>query len=189
MPSNRITLLAFLALSAFALTSCSDDETPAPAASATPPATRAASTQPTAARGTVPSPELSPEEVVQIQLTALQQNDPANDRGIATVFRFASPQNRQMTGPLDRFAQMVRGPGYAPMLNFRSAEFLPIEQRGDEARQVVILTAADGTKANYLFMLSKQSRGDENGCWMTNGVVRVEANPTTTPSAPGATPI
>ena len=50
----------------------------------------------------VPDPALTPEQVVRIQLEALRNND-AGDRGIAVAFRFASPGNRQNTGPLPRF--------------------------------------------------------------------------------------
>jgi hypothetical protein len=37
----------------------------------------------------VPAPDLTPDEVVRIQLNALRRNDVAN-RGIAVAFRFAS---------------------------------------------------------------------------------------------------
>ncbi|HSY80300.1 MAG TPA: hypothetical protein VK807_00975, partial [Gemmatimonadaceae bacterium] len=52
-----------------------------------------------------PTPSLSPNQVVEIVLTALQHNDnPQPDAGIATTFEFASPANRLETGPLQRFA-------------------------------------------------------------------------------------
>lgn len=51
-----------------------------------------------------PSPDLSPDQVVRIQLDAMARNDePAPDSGIATAFKFASPENQAQTGPLDRF--------------------------------------------------------------------------------------
>jgi hypothetical protein len=50
-----------------------------------------------------PRPELSPEQVVQYQAEALQHNDePKTDAGIERAFRFASPSNKQMTGPLEK---------------------------------------------------------------------------------------
>jgi hypothetical protein len=58
-----------------------------------------------------PDPALSPAEVVEIQLTALQANDaPQTDAGIAQIWVFAHPDNKRMTGPLPRFAQMIKGP-------------------------------------------------------------------------------
>ena len=59
--------------------------------------------------GPDPSPDLSPEDVVRIQVEALQRNDePSPDAGIEAAFRFASPSNRRATGPLGRFSEMVR---------------------------------------------------------------------------------
>ena len=62
----------------------------------------------------VPKPELTPEQVVEIQVEALRKNDvPTPDAGIATTFRFASPGNRKVTGPLERFAPIVKAPATA----------------------------------------------------------------------------
>eukprot|EP00947_MAST-08B_sp_MAST-8B-sp1_P001319 g1319.t1 len=57
---------------------------------------------------------LSPTDVVINQLYALQEN---SDEGIAKCFAFASPENRMVTGPLDKFARMIRG-GFAYMTRF-----------------------------------------------------------------------
>ena len=58
---------------------------------------------------TEPDPSLSPQDVVSIQIEALQNNDtPYEDRGIEITFNFASPTNKRVTGPLERFKVMVR---------------------------------------------------------------------------------
>ena len=58
---------------------------------------------------TEPDPSLSPQDVVSIQIEALQHNDtPYVDRGIEVTFNFASPTNKRVTGPLERFKAMVR---------------------------------------------------------------------------------
>ena len=122
------------------------------------------------AGGPGPSPELSPEAVVRIQAEALQRNDePAPDAGIATAFRFASPSNRRATGPLPRFARMIRG-GYPAMLGFERAEYEPARVVGDRAVQTVTLVQSDGRRVTYAFALSRQSGGAYAGCWMTDGV-------------------
>ena len=49
----------------------------------------------------VPDPAIAPEEVVAIQMKALQFNDnPVPDFGIAQTWNFAHPRNRAVTGPL-----------------------------------------------------------------------------------------
>ena len=121
-----------------------------------------------------PSPTLAPEAVVGIQLDALQHNDtPSPDFGIQTVFTFASPANRVATGPFDRFASLVKAPVYRPMLNFVRAERAPVHVDGDRARQRVTVVTAGGSRVTYIFLLSRQQGGEFDGCWMTDGVSRV----------------
>jgi hypothetical protein len=120
-----------------------------------------------------PDPTLGPEQVIQIQLKALKRNDePEPDSGIATVFAFASPPNRAMTGPLERFTQMLHNPLYAPMLHYRAEQVGSLELAGDAVQQSVMLLGADGQTAVYLFSLSRQEDGPYAGCWMTDGVMR-----------------
>lgn len=116
-----------------------------------------------------PNPELSPDHVVRIQLEALQHND-KTDKGIEAAFNFASPSNRQYTGPLPRFIKMVRAQPYSAMLNHQSAEYEPIKISGDSAIQRVKLIGADGHSVIYTFTLSKQTEAPCKGCWMTDGV-------------------
>lgn len=123
--------------------------------------------------GPEPSPDLTPAEVVGIQLDALRANDaPYPDAGIETAFRFASPANQVATGPLDRFAVMVKGPVYGDLLGFARADRGSIAVEGDRAAQRVTLTHADGRRAIYVFVLSRQDGGPCDGCWMTDAVTR-----------------
>ena len=56
-----------------------------------------------------PSARLSPIQVVEGQLAALQRGD------VQTCFKFASPNNKRATGPWQRFEIMIRQtPAYAP---------------------------------------------------------------------------
>mmetsp|Transcript_10743 Transcript_10743/g.29640 ORF Transcript_10743/g.29640 Transcript_10743/m.29640 type:complete len:311 (-) Transcript_10743:64-996(-) len=52
------------------------------------------------------TPQTTPESVVRSQLDALQIDD------IYEVFKYASPSNKAMTGPWQRFSEMVRSPPY-----------------------------------------------------------------------------
>jgi hypothetical protein len=122
-----------------------------------------------------PLPELPPYMVVKLQLEALQNNDdPVPDYGIKVAFQFASPANRVSTGPLSHFTQLVKNPLYAPMLNFQVAEYGPIAVVETEAQQLVTIISADGEPASYVFTLSRQSVPPYMGCWMTDGVVRID---------------
>jgi hypothetical protein len=124
-----------------------------------------------------PGPDLSPEQVVQIQLQALQRNDtPTKDSGIAIAFRFASPANQAATGPLANFVLLVKNPLYHPMLNHKTVERGPMKIDGDQAQQRVTLTSATNERAVYIFTLSKQRDGKYKDCWMTDGVERVQGD-------------
>ena len=121
-----------------------------------------------------PSPDLSPEEVVRAQLGALQRNDePFENAGVETAFRFASPANKRATGPLERFALLFDTPAYRPMIGHAAAEYGAFEVRGNAARGSAILTTPGGERVGYLFTLSKQT-GEFGGAWMTDGVRRFE---------------
>ena len=118
----------------------------------------------------VPAPALAPQEVVRIQLEALRVNG-SDDRGIAVAFRFASPGNKQSTGPLPRFAGMIRNGPYALMLRFTDADYAPVMVAGRFAYQKVTLTAPGEVPVTYVFYLSRQETGGPlSECWMTDAV-------------------
>lgn len=117
---------------------------------------------------------MSPTEVVRTQVEALGGNDtPHPDAGIEAAFNFASPANKEVTGPLDRFRKLFETPAYAPMIDHEGATYSTPERDGAVARVGVILTTAQGERVGYLFELSKQEEGPHPDCWMTDAVQRV----------------
>jgi hypothetical protein len=124
---------------------------------------------------TKPDPSLSPQDVVSIQIEALRNNDtPYENRGIEVTFNFASPENKRTTGPIERFAAMVRHPLYAPMINHRAANFENLIIEGEVATIDVVLTSKDGTYLGFRFTLSRQHGNQYEGSWMTDAVVPFE---------------
>lgn len=122
-----------------------------------------------------PWPAYPPDKVVRIQIEALGDNNrPHPDAGIEITFRFASPANRKVTGPLPRFIEMVHNPAYRPMLNHRGARYGKLKREGDQASQAVVLKTGDGSRVGYLFQLSRQSEAPYKDCWMTDSVMRFE---------------
>jgi hypothetical protein len=162
-----ITSVVLLGALWAAAAGCGDGRTPvAPAAA------------PTTTQAKGPSPLLKPEEVVRVVTEAMGRNDtPTADAGIATAFAFASPGNKQATGPLARFIPMVKSPAYRPLLNYAKIEYGPVRVEGDYAEQLVTVTDAAGDLAAFLFTLSCQADGDYEDCWMTDGVSRVGLEP------------
>ncbi len=124
-----------------------------------------------------PDPALNPAAVVQLQLAALARVDqPQRDAGMAVVFGFASPGNRSLTGPLKRFAAMIRE-GYPALLNHRSSTLAPLIMQGDIALQGVELIDREGRRHRYVFQLSKQLDGEFKDCWMTDSVLQAPDDP------------
>ena len=117
-----------------------------------------------------PEPELKPNDVVRLQLLAMQQND-ESDIGIEVTFRFASPANKKQTGPLKRFIRLVRNPSYSPLLNHTNATFLELTVEENFAVQEVVVTSSKGERIGYRFRLSIQKGTVCPGCWMTDSVV------------------
>lgn len=123
----------------------------------------------------IPNPEFSPDEVVRIQLDALANNNtPYQNAGIEIAFRFASPANKETTGPLSRFIKLVHNPIYNPMLNHQTAQLGDLVIKNLQAFLPVVLTASDGKRIDYLFILRKQEGTAYDQCWMTEAVLRLE---------------
>ena len=134
-----------------------------------------------------PDPKLSPADVVSVQMNALKNNNtPYRDAGIELSFRFASPQNKKSTGPLDRFKLLFKNKDYAPMLNHDSLEIGPVNYSEDGADVPIFIISKEGEKVLYLFRLHKQNQKPYENCWMTSGVIRV---PTDTPENSRGQPI
>jgi len=122
-----------------------------------------------------PVPGLSPEQVVQYQVSALQHNDDFRaDAGIERTFRFASPSNKNVTGPLEHFVSILKGPAYLPMINNLGSSVTGSRIEGDHAKVAIKITPAKGPAITYLFVLTRQHVGDFENCWMTDSVVPMQ---------------
>ena len=124
-----------------------------------------------AAELVVPDPSIAPEEVVAIQMKALQFNDnPSPDFGIEQTWNFAHPRNRAMTGPLPRFAGMLKGPAYGQMLNHASHKIVPVPGDGDRVNFDVFMETDRGQVLYFNWAVELVKGGEFDNCWMTVAV-------------------
>tara|TARA_B100001093_G_C26805481_1_gene1005289 strand:+ start:1594 stop:2055 length:462 start_codon:yes stop_codon:yes gene_type:complete len=127
-----------------------------------------------------PDPNMSAKRVVEIQLIALQQNDsPSVDAGIVQTWNFAHPDNKRYTGPLARFAAMVKSPYYRDMINHSQHTIKSIVTTNQYALFKVTIISKENVKSSFKWELMKAKTGTLNGAWMTTSVsppLRVEGS-------------
>jgi hypothetical protein len=123
-----------------------------------------------------PDPSLLAQDVVRLQLDALQNNDlmPDND-GIRIAYRFASPKNREALGTIDDFIAIVKNALYEPLIGFEKAELGTVRSSfsGDQATQQVWLYRGGRSRGVFRWVLSRQGDGEHAGCWLVDAVIRV----------------
>jgi len=135
-----------------------------------------------------PHPSLSAREVIMLQVLALRA-DANSGNGISTCFSFASPANQAHTGPVGRFASMIRR-HYWVMLDARIARAAHVA--GDEDNCTFLVVFEDNgagssswleamgmqddepSAACFIWELSRRRAGELDGCWMTDLVTGVD---------------
>ena len=119
-----------------------------------------------------PSADIKPNEVVKIQLSALMKNDlPNKDSGIVQTWQFAHPNNQRVTGPIERFKNMLKTDSYSMLLNHTTHEVLEVYKSDKVATfQVTVL---DKEKKYYKFKWQVEKYkidGSLKDCWLTTAV-------------------
>ena len=118
-----------------------------------------------------PDPARAPEDVVRIQLEALQRNDvPTADAGIKQTWALAHPNNKRATGPLPRFALMIKGAAYRPLIGHASHEIEELGVAESEVAFKVTIETPDGDVLEYLWAVGRVAEGPNQGAWMTTSV-------------------
>lgn len=118
-----------------------------------------------------PSTALTPRDVVLAQLEALQHNDrPYPDAGIEQAWALAHPQNKAFTGPLVRFAGMLRSPAFRAMLDHRSHSLEAVSRSAERVVFLVVIEDAGARAVGYEWTVERVRDGEFAGCWMTTSV-------------------
>ena len=116
-----------------------------------------------------PNNGIEPIQVVKIQLRGLKTNDePYKDVGIEQTWEFAPPKNKNVTGPLENFKDMLKGDSYSMLLNHIEHKVDQIYASENMASFEV--TVLDDKKRYYKFkwIVEKYVKdGPLKGCWLT----------------------
>jgi len=123
-----------------------------------------------------PNSSLKPIEVLNIQLNSLQRNNiPFNDAGIEQVWEFAHPNNKQITGPLEKFKKMIYSDNYKILIFHIKSEITIISESENKNVYKVSVLTKDKKKYNYIWQIEKvKEEGNLINCWMTTMVSNPE---------------
>ena len=119
-----------------------------------------------------PSPLLEPDQIIAIQLSALNNNDdPYKNFGIEQTWEFAHPENRKFTGPLDNFTRMMFSSSYKNMINHKRHKINLIQTTNNISLFFIEIVDQNGAKLGFNWIVEKVLRkGDFYNCWMTTSV-------------------
>jgi len=121
---------------------------------------------------TKPNASLKPFDVVSIQLNSLQKNNiPFKDAGIEQVWNFSHPNNKRMTGPLEKFKKMIYSESYQMLIEHENSEITILSEATDKSVYKVYILSSNKKKYSYIWQVEKvQTEGDLKNCWMTTSV-------------------
>ena len=112
------------------------------------------------------------EAIVRQQLEGLKNNDqPQADAGIELAWAFAHPANREATGPLGRFTQMLKGPTYRDLLNHAAHRITHVASTPTEATyDVLVFPGNNRAPRLYRWTVARVQSGPRGGEWATTAV-------------------
>ena len=119
-----------------------------------------------------PRSDIKPSEVVKIQLLGLQKNDnDFKDSGIEQTWNFAHPNNKKVTGPLDKFKKMIKGESYQMMINHLSHTITKLGSSDKWAQFEVIILDKEKIYHKFNWQVEKFTEdGPLKDCWLTTMV-------------------
>ena len=119
-----------------------------------------------------PNITLKPFDILTIQLNSLQNNNvPFKDAGIEQTWEFAHPNNKAMTGPLEKFKQMIYSRSYKILLEHENNEITILNETNNRSVYKVYILSKEKKKYYYIWQIEKvHQEGDLKNCWMTTDV-------------------
>jgi len=121
---------------------------------------------------TKPNISLKPLDVISIQLNSLQRNNiPFKNAGIKQVWEFAHPDNKRITGTLEKFKKMIYSKSYQMLIEHENSEITILSKDANRLVYEVFILSSDKKKYSYIWEIEKvQTKGRLKNCWMTTSV-------------------
>jgi hypothetical protein len=121
----------------------------------------------------IPKRELSPTEVVALQVQSIRDSVTAPER-LTVCYSLASPQNREVTGPFATFAQMIMMPPYDRLATCQDWQMGTATIEEGYAAVLVSTASKEGDGTAFRFLLHQQDEAPYIGCWLTDAVQVLE---------------
>ena len=123
-----------------------------------------------------PQPALKPLDVLLIQLNSLKNNNsPYVDAGIEQTWEFAHPNNKTITGPLNRFKEMLYSKSYEILITHENSDITVLKETENISIYKVVILTKKKKKYYYIWQVEKVLfEGDLKNCWMTTSVSNPE---------------
>jgi hypothetical protein len=116
-----------------------------------------------------PSKKLDAYDVIKIQLDALKNNN-KKDEGIKQTWLFAHPDNKKVTGPFERFKEMLYGQQYKHLINHSSHKIKLITNSPNTHVYRIEILSFDKKLFFYEWHVQKGSDDNCKNCWFTTAV-------------------
>ena len=117
------------------------------------------------------TPSTTPEQIILSQLSSLQNDD------MSGVYEYASPANKQRTGDVKTFGQIVRSGPYKYLVGHKKANIL-MESTIANSRQFLVRVVpsqrpefSSKRVADYWWSLSRCKTGPHVGCYLVDAVI------------------
>ena len=119
-----------------------------------------------------PNKDISPKQVVEIQLKGLMNNDKDfTDSGIEQTWNFAHPENKKNTGPLPNFKRMIKGRSYQMLINHVSHSITEVGSSDKWAQFEVVILDQEKIYHKFNWQVEKYTvDGPLKDCWLTTMV-------------------
>ncbi len=119
-----------------------------------------------------PAPSIKPIDVLLIQLNSLKNNNiPYEDAGIEQTWEFAHPNNKLITGPLNKFKKMIYSKNYKILISHENSEIATLKETNNLSIYKVIILSKNKKKYYYIWQVEKVLfEGNFKNCWMTTSV-------------------
>ena len=139
----------------------------------------------------MPQPELSPKEVVVIQLEQLMANAQGQEKetGYRVMYHFMGEEFRNMVGGWDGFVAMMEAPTHAPMRDFTDYKVREHFNEDGKAEYFVGLQQPESEPQYLQFQLEKASSGDYEGSWLIYMIMPMQGDPRGNPHEEDATEV